>query len=343
LTNINGLTLDHSPLPPLESWTKAIKNQQGTVEYEFTFPPNAIIVVDECQKFYRPRSNASAVPPHVQALETHRHSGIDFLLMTQGTHLVDHNLKTLVKGGKHIYLKATFLGRFSYEAKQCINENEKSDLALAARKRYKLPKDVFNLYKSAELHTKPPRVAIPFPVIALVLILISLPFIGYYIYHRVQLREHPVDSKPVLSSSSSHLPKSDLTSISYNDSLIPVDIDNPASAPIYQESKPLAVAPQIIGCIASKSNCTCYTQQSTPVTVPANQCFARSSGKYYDPYHQNPTITASPSLDKIEDKSGSGQGSVADRPKTDLKQSEPEQAKLDSIHLDSSVVNTQDL
>ena len=46
-------------------------------------PTGALIVIDECQKVFRPRKSGSDVPAYVSELETHRHRGLDFFLLTQ--------------------------------------------------------------------------------------------------------------------------------------------------------------------------------------------------------------------------------------------------------------------
>ena len=52
-------------------------------------PTNAILVVDECQRYWRTRPNGSKVPEAVQALETHRHRGVDLFFITQHPRLID--------------------------------------------------------------------------------------------------------------------------------------------------------------------------------------------------------------------------------------------------------------
>ena len=40
-------------------------------------PTNAILVIDECQRYWRQRPNGSKVPKAIQEMETHRHRGVD--------------------------------------------------------------------------------------------------------------------------------------------------------------------------------------------------------------------------------------------------------------------------
>lgn len=123
--------------------------QVGTVPYESH--KGALLVIDEAQRHFRPRPSGSVVPDHVAALEVHRHQGLDIWLVTQRPGLIDANVRALC--GKHIALRSTPLGRYKYEWPEVGDIESKSSRDTAAKSRYKLPKHVFNLYKSAEVHT----------------------------------------------------------------------------------------------------------------------------------------------------------------------------------------------
>ncbi|MBK6279115.1 MAG: hypothetical protein IPF57_13690 [Gammaproteobacteria bacterium] len=59
---IPELQISHEVAGPLDDW--------------MTWAPDgALIVVDECQRIWRPRGTGSKVPESVSALETHRHRG----------------------------------------------------------------------------------------------------------------------------------------------------------------------------------------------------------------------------------------------------------------------------
>lgn len=122
----------------------------GSVEYESH--KGALIVYDECQNTYRPRPAGSAVPDYVSALEVHRKQGLDFWMITQRPLQVDSNLRGLC--GKHIALRDMALGRYRYEWPEVGDIESKFSRDNAARTRFKLPRHVFGLYESAEVHTK---------------------------------------------------------------------------------------------------------------------------------------------------------------------------------------------
>jgi zona occludens toxin len=178
------LTIDHETVPPVAEWTE-IRNSPEDESIKlayFTFPPKSIIVIDEAQRIYRPRAASSRVPPEVAAFETHRHTGVDFILITQHPGLLDANIRKLV--GKHIHIAVTPFGRYSYEWTKCADPESKTERDIAARDRYVLPKRSFNLYKSSELHTK---VKTKIPVYAWLFLacVVLLAGLIYYVYGRI--------------------------------------------------------------------------------------------------------------------------------------------------------------
>lgn len=151
---IPDLKIEHIPAPPVSEWTemRADKDDPTLQLAYFTFPPNSILVVDECQRVFRPRSSGSKVPPEVAAMETHRHTGLDIILLTQKPKLIDTNIRELV--GKHIHIRQGLLGRHLYEWPHIADGESRADREEAAKRRFKPPKHAFSKYKSAELHTK---------------------------------------------------------------------------------------------------------------------------------------------------------------------------------------------
>lgn len=300
-SNVRGLTLDHSPLPKLEEWTIEEFNDQGTSEFRFTFPENAVILIDEAQQFYRPRATGSRVPPYVQAFETHRHEGIDFILLTQHSSFLDANVRKLIKNARHIFIKPGFLGRFRFERADLINEDDKADLALCKKSKYILPKHVFGLYKSSKLHTKPRRPGLPFQAYVLMGSVVAVVGLGWSLYGRMSDKfggAQPVAeavqgaTPPAGAAIPGAVPASPgvlrAAPASIIEATTPTDPHNPLSAPLYAAVLPPVVAPEVVGCIASASRCACYSQQQTPVWMPEDQCRQRVAGEYYDPYRVMP-------------------------------------------------------
>lgn len=162
----------------------------GSVPYESH--KGALLVIDEAQRHFRPRASGSTVPDHVAALEVHRHQGLDIWLVTQRPGLIDSNVRALV--GRHIALRATSLGRWKYEWPEVGDIESKSSRDTAARSRYKLPRHVFQLYKSAEVHTMQKH-TLPFTAKLLILLVPLLGFLLYTSYKAIAAKQQPQQVK----------------------------------------------------------------------------------------------------------------------------------------------------
>lgn len=173
----------------------------GSVPYESH--KGALLVIDEAQRHFRPRPAGSAVPDHVAALEVHRHQGLDIWLVTQRPGLVDSNVRALC--GKHIALRQTPFGRYKYEWCEVGDIENKTSRDNAARSRFKLPKHVFELYKSAEVHTKNSH---SLPMAAKVL-MVALPAAAFFIwqsYSTISKKFNPVKADSVQAVPASAVP-----------------------------------------------------------------------------------------------------------------------------------------
>lgn len=144
-------------------------------------PDGAILVIDEVQDLWRPRG--PGVKPHaaITELETHGHRGIDIFVTTQKPRLVDQAVRDLV--GRHVHIRDTgWLGRHSYEWPECSETLAWKTCVL--KKRFKVPKRVFDIYKSANLHTQAPRGRSFMPMVAGFLAVATV-FLVYRVYRSI--------------------------------------------------------------------------------------------------------------------------------------------------------------
>lgn len=152
VAGVPDLDIKHEVMGDPEKW-----HEPGQV------PDGALLVFDEAQKLWRPRPSGSRVPAHIEALETHRHRGIDWIVVTQGPNLIDANVRALV--GRHVHLiDMGILGRRWYEWPHIADPLTYKSAPI--KKGYKLPKHVFGKYKSASIHNKPRRSIPPAVVVA---------------------------------------------------------------------------------------------------------------------------------------------------------------------------------
>lgn len=243
----------------------------------FECPVGSIIVIDEAQRVFRNRANGSAVPKHVSELETHRHHGFDIFMTTQQPRLIDSNVRALV--GRHLHVMRAFgLQRANVHEWYGINENCAKSRKDSVLHKWSYPKDVFDYYKSAELHTVKKRLP------AKLLWLLILPFVlvgaVYYFYNNVMYKKpHELSSVSSASAPAGYVPynppvaERKKTTAQWIEEQTPRVPTLAYTAPIYDKlTEPVNVpAPQ--ACIKSASKgCSCFTDQGTPLYMPQYLC-----------------------------------------------------------------------
>jgi zona occludens toxin len=268
----NGIPELNLPWIPLEDPTKWHE-----------CPPNSIVVLDEAQKTFRPRGTGSAVPEHVAKLETHRHQGIDLIILTQQPMLLDSNVRRLV--GRHQHLVRPFgLNRCAVHEWAEVKENCGSSRTGSIERQFSYPKEVFKLYKSAEVHTH--RRRIPWFVYVGVL----LPFVAagliWKAWHGWQ-EVSQVEAGVITPGQVPGALKAPAVGAigqgdTYLSSRVPRVATMPWTAPRYDEVMKVAAAPLPKICLLSATRCVCYTEQSTKVAVSEEMCKAIAQDGYFD-------------------------------------------------------------
>lgn len=196
--------------------------------------------------------------------------------------------------------------RMIHEAPEVVDFAQKSTRQEYASVLYKLPKHVFSLYKSAEMHTKKQRVRLPSAAIALMALIPIFGGLSWLAYSRLAEKTN-LGNQTAAQSAAGGLPPAGPAqpSLGYQpppsnvpasmaEALVPLDYQNHLSAPLYAAVAPPPIPPRVDACIASKVRCTCYSQQQTPIWMPDEQCRARAAGQYYDPYRQPPQAPVGP-------------------------------------------------
>lgn len=249
-TNINGLLLDHELIDGgenhgLRDWWKWAK-------------PGSVIVFDEVQRIWQPRPNGSKVPEDIQMLETHRHMGVDFILITQNVMLLDRNIQAL--GGRHLHVR-----RIANAPLAIVYEwDHISRQLLYAKSLTKSPwrydKKVFKLYKSAEVHTKQPR-KLPGLLWFILIGIAAMAYLGPTTYARMSERtglgtqDKP---KPAAQVKPATTPQN-----------MP---QTPAQAPQQPLAQLTPPKPKIMGCISAKDRCKCYDDSGELLELELQAC-----------------------------------------------------------------------
>ncbi len=290
-TNINGLLLEHELIGPGGDWRTVEKDKvrqwdfdgdgQGLRDWHQWAKPGSVIVYDEFQRVWPPRPNGAPVPPDMSMLDTHRHMGVDFILITQNVMNTDRHLHALA--GRHLHVRriANMKMAVVYEWDHVSRSLLYSKAITKSPWRYS-PK-VFKLYQSAEVHTKQPR-RIPGLVWFILMGIIAGIILGPTVWVRLQERIHP---KPVEVHAPKKLP---------GEAQAPAQGVAPSSAPLEAPGTPSAPsglsvavaapgglpgapgrpAPAFAGCMAARGVCKCYDSAGASVQKEAGFCEAQT-------------------------------------------------------------------
>lgn len=258
------------------------------LEWHKWAPEGAHIVIDEVQRIWRPEAAGKQIPESIAQLETHRHRGLDFTIMTQHPSLLHSNVRRLV--GRHIHVRRTPLGVYVYEYPECMNSPDTAYKNALTKVRWPHPKRSFGVYKSASIHQKV-KFRIPKPLIILVFCVLGLAYLGFSIFQdhfgekpakAVTSQAHP-SSSPSQSSPSS-LPPEPEREVDFREQFIPRVYGQPNSAPAYDGLRQVVSMPVVTACIADPDRCLCYTQQMTKVEMTDEQCRQHATRGVFDPY-----------------------------------------------------------
>jgi zona occludens toxin len=131
--------------------------QEFDVQRWAELPAGSIMVVDESQLVFpvRPRGTPDK---WIESLTTHRHLGLDFVIITQNPMLLDRYVRRRVDRHFHVVRKFGTHNATIHEFANGVKENAASSRDGSIRHDWRYPKSVFELYTSAEMHTVKRRI-----------------------------------------------------------------------------------------------------------------------------------------------------------------------------------------
>lgn len=285
---IAGVTLPWTELKDFKQWLDV--------------PQNSLIIIDECQTEIPAlsRKKGEDVPPEVAGFSTHRHRGVDVYLISQDPMQFDHFVRRLVGVQWHCVrpFGMAYCTVWQFEAVQGFKANEAAAGfydKISTKARFDYPRDAFEFYKSAEVHTHKRRM--PWGKLALVVSLfVGVGIAGGVVYYKVKggfaggqeaSKGVPVGSG-VAGTFGGVLAPGKAPPVSGRDYImarIPRIQGLPESAPVYDELAKVTAFPRLAGCVKTVSSCTCVTQQGSPIhEVPPFVCedFVKSGS--FNPY-----------------------------------------------------------
>mgnify|MGYP000882471003 FL=1 len=296
------------------------------------YPENngSVVIIDEAQNIFPPRSSGSKTPGLVEWLHVHRHSGVDIILITQMPGRIDKQVRDLV--GAHYHIHKTPLGvRMRYFWDYCEN-SPKSGMKNARPEVYKFDKKAFGLYKSAEIHTKvkTPKSRVLW-VIPLALVVFGLTvYMGYSLLSGLGSSEKADSENSSVSSvvdvSSEDLKKkvNDKSAVAgqeiggqiapsqnknLTEEMLKPKIDGLVeSKPLYDSIRQVRQLEYPVACISGgKSGCSCYSSQGTVIKeIDKKTCndYAKN-GMPFNPYKENSRdVVQNANVQPMNDDSG---------------------------------------
>jgi zona occludens toxin len=251
-----------------------------------TVPDGSAIILDEVQNVWRPRGPGQKVPEHVSKLETHRHRGLDFYIITQGPNLVDSNVRALV--GRHVHLRDLgILGRWWYEWPECADNCRTSWKNAPIKKRYRLDKEAQKKYKSASIHVKPIR-SVPWMLAVMVLALVAVAVLawkGYGVVTGKMAPAKPAQVAPIAGSSTSSTKQAEAAPhIDDRVDWIPRVSGRPESAPAYDKLRIVVNMPRIVGGYIQGKTVYCFDQQGRDAGKSEAECRAWIKAPPFDAF-----------------------------------------------------------
>lgn len=275
--------------------------QEWEVDKWEELPAGALFIIDEAQ-FRFPVTGRGQTPLWVQKLATHRHLGLDFVVITQDPMLLDSFVRKLVDRHFHVVRvfglrKATIYESVNGVRDDVAKPGRRSDLI---RHDYWHNKEVYGWYQSAELHTVKRR--LPARVYLLGAVVVAFPVICFFAWTRLnpagakaraesQLAAAGVSPPPIAGAGSSGSVTGygngggahggTMTAAEYTAAYTPRLPGLPHTAPIYDGVTAPQQAPYPAACIASAKRCQCYSQQGTRLDMAEQLCRTLADGGFF--------------------------------------------------------------
>jgi zona occludens toxin len=262
-------------------------------------PDGTIFLIDECHNDLPVRANSAAVPEPVRMLAEHRARGFDFYLLTQHPMNIDAFVRKLIGApGYHRHHKRVFGGtnmtrvlQWDAVRSDCEKDGSGKSAQISTRSQ---PKEVYDWYESATLHTA--KVRIPVQVYTLLVCIVLFIALLWYAFERLKPKEVPVNAEAPTAQKTAPAPvqgqgrepeKHVQTAAEYAQSFQPRIEGLAYTAPRYDEQTKPTTAPYPAACLQMGSRCECFTQQGTKMPVPQQVCLQIVKGGFFMDWNAN--------------------------------------------------------
>lgn len=234
-------------------------------------PDGSLVIYDECQQphLYPATGQRGKVDDErLTAMEVHRHTGHDLIFITQAPTFVHHHVRKLAGSHIHFYRARGVKGAMRYEWSHiCDSPNDREEQKRADSTLWKFPKQYYNFYKSATVHTHKFKM----PAKGWRFLLIIFVIVGFLSYQYIKaggflntLADTPII--PHTGERAEALAPPPPVGGANNETGI---IESVA----YQWTKtPPSLA--VLGCVATKNACACYSDKGTPLSLELGACLS---------------------------------------------------------------------
>lgn len=220
--------------------------------------PGDLVAIDEAQ-FVMPRGTLGRKPPYwLQAMEIHRHYGVDFLIITQHPQLIDTTVRALV--GLHRHVRSV-MGSPVCMVYAWDHASNPERFTGACKSQFIRRQSHYKLFHSAAAHVKPPSsgrsivYVVPLP----------LAFLGYKAWAFVDGKK-PDSQAQQLAAGKPGRP------------LLPPQAPQPAGSAA--PAAPVVASADMHGCWSQGDQCECQDGSGRRVVVDFGVC--KASSEDYD-------------------------------------------------------------
>lgn len=268
-------------------------------------PEGSLVVYDEVQQRWPSTGKPGAAPQEeIRALEVHRHTAHDIIVITQHPTMVHHHVRKLV--GQHIHVRRTsgagVVTLFSNS--EVFDPADKSALRNVDKETWRYPKNLYKCYKSATAHT----VKFKLPAKLKYLAIFILVMIGFLVW-LVSTFDNPFasDSEPpsgqseAATAAARSTPDTPLRSYPMSHPDHPSWVRNQEVL----EAASVDSLPTISGCFAMSDTCRCWDAEGYMMQLTDSQCglllahMPRSLGGYSSGSNNDSRLDAEGSTSRV--------------------------------------------
>lgn len=242
--------------------------------------PGSVVVYDECQKRFSSDRAGRARDVLIRDMETHRHLGIDLVLITQNPSLLHSEVRKLV-GRHHHFLRIYGLERSKIFTRDCCITDplSRSQLNQCDQKFWSFPKVYYNKYVSSEAHTH--KAYMPSYIRNSLIILFLLVCVFAYVFrdsYRFFSRSVLHSDSNILSVETRPLSDSELNKVQASDIKLsdhkqePLELLSYIPSPVDHSS-----LKKLSACLQSFDSCRCYDEDYFLIHQTASQCLKMMS------------------------------------------------------------------